>query len=133
MASGRKDYWIGVSPEQVIMGSEQTPILLSGSNAIDPGEAEAIIFYDVPAGYVFYVTQAMIACIQPGINFCTLDLGGTYDIDVVFDTFLAFPFSANASLYVASEKTALISAQNNDSVAITFYGVLGGFIQPLTI
>ena len=130
MASGRKDYWIGVSPEMAIFGTEQTPVMVWADDTLTPDESKNILEYDVAAGYNFFPTRAVIACSNPGINMGGIFLGNLgWEINY-FDTSLVMMFGNSQVVFTPGGLKCNLIVTNMDVDNISFYATLYGFLMP---
>lgn len=133
MASGRRDYWLGVSPEKSVFGLYQTPFWQSDADDVTATSDKTLISYVVPAGYILHINSAVITCDHPGIQRCALFLGAAFDRYAYYDTLYSFPFNGDGVYPIAAGGVLSLVLTNMDGVTAHFRASVAGFLELLTV
>jgi len=131
MAIGRQDYQAGVVPIKSGYSLTQTPFFKYETFPVVAGTSHNFCEYTVVAGYQLMVCGYRINSLIPFIQLYRLKVGGTSQLQNLFDTSVLDNFPENSPLKVAAGEEVLIQIFNEDTVTHIMYVTIFGYLEQI--
>lgn len=132
MAEGRRDYWTVLDYGKLPFSVYQTPIYQYGFKDIASSGEDALIDYDVPAGYRLHIINMMVSANISGINTVFVGMTGVGVRYSYFDVVLVFPQTDSGDIVIEAGGNLLMTCTNNALVTGRFWGSIQGYLESIT-
>jgi len=129
MGYGRKDYFWGVAPEKSVFGELQTPFNEDGHQTLATTVRASLLSIGVAAGYILQITGIHLTADFPGINLLELDVEDEIVFTSYIDSMFQITFTEGGTLVINPGETLNVFVTNNDTIDVTFYVQVYGFLQ----
>ncbi len=129
MARGRRDYWTVLDFGKSTFSNYQTPIYKYGFKDIVTTAQDTLIDYTIPVGYRFHIINAMVSCVNPGINIVLFTMEGVGVRYAYWDTTFIFPGTDGGDIVIEEGKQIQLICENLDGVTNRFWGSVHGYLE----
>jgi len=131
MASGRRDYTVGVLEDSISPGRYSVNYSRYKNLIIPAGESGYVDNYGIPEGYVFYMTSVRVSTLSPVINMVRLWKDSEYIIDFYFEVNCCIDFGYRGSYKVNAGESIVLVCRNYDDVGTNFDATILGVLEQI--